>query len=537
MRQKIVTKIEANPLLIRGNDANAILRVAAYCRVSTDSDDQLESYAAQVAYYTDIIVKNPRWRLVKIYADEGITGTQAKKRKHFLEMIRDCEKGKIDLILTKSVARFARNTVDSLQYVRQLKAIGVGVYFQEQNLDTLKTDNEMVIGFHSVMAQAESENISANVRWGIQQRMRTGTYAFRYNILGYRKGENGEPVIVPEEAEVVRKIYQRYIMGDTTDQLKEYLQAKGYHTKKGSTEWSKANIYSILTNERYCGDVIYQKTYVENCLTKKVKKNRGEMTKYLVTNNHPAIIEREIFKMVQAEMARRGGMRKISDKTITEQGKYSGKFALTNLLICGECGSPYRRKSWVRNGVNRKVWICVNRLDNGTEFCKHSVTLDEDKLQKAICRALKTAIQDRKDVMDLIVSNLSYALTGENDVLDSYAIERQMETIKQEIDDSIELLEKTEGDKGRVEKMIEQQTNALVVLRERVSLVKAKIENNEVVNAEVERIKSLLTDEALCFDIYDDRTVRLLVEYIRVMGDGRIVIMLKGGVTVEEKVI
>ena len=204
MRQKIVTKIEANPLLIRRNDANAILRVAAYCRVSTDSDDQLESYAAQVAYYTDIIVKNPRWRLVKIYADEGITGIQAKKRKHFLEMIRDCEKGKIDLILTKSVARFARNTVDSLQYVRQLKAIGVGVYFQEQNLDTLKTDNEMVIGFHSVMAQAESENISANVRWGIQQRMRTGTYAFRYNILGYRKGENGEPVIVPEEAEVVK---------------------------------------------------------------------------------------------------------------------------------------------------------------------------------------------------------------------------------------------------------------------------------------------------------------------------------------------
>ena len=500
MRQKIVTKIEANPLLIRGNDANAILRVAAYCRVSTDSDDQLESYAAQVAYYTDIIVKNPRWRLVKIYADEGITGTQAKKRKHFLEMIRDCEKGKIDLILTKSVARFARNTVDSLQYVRQLKAIGVGVYFQEQNLDTLKTDNEMVIGFHSVMAQAESENISANVRWGIQQRMRTGTYAFRYNILGYRKGEKGEPVIVPEEAEVVRKIYQRYIMGDTTDQLKEYLQAKGYHTKKGSTEWSKANIYSILTNERYCGDVIYQKTYVENCLTKKVKKNRGEMTKYLVTNNHPAIIEREIFKMVQAEMARRGGMRKISDKTITEQGKYSGKFALTNLLICGECGSPYRRKSWVRNGVNRKVWRCVNRLDHGTEFCKHSVTLDEDKLQKAICRALKTANTGQKGchgsdrVKSFICSDgrkttcwILMRLSGR-----WKRSNKRLMTVSN-------CLKKRRGIKVGLKKMIEQQTNTLAVLREQASLVKAKIENNEVVNAEVERIKSLLTDEALCF--------------------------------------
>lgn len=536
MRQKIVTKIEANPLLVKGNDANAVLRVAAYCRVSTDSEDQLESYAAQVSYYTDIIVKNPRWRMVKIYADEGITGTLAKKRKHFLEMIRDCKKGKIDLILTKSVARFARNTVDSLNYVRQLKAMGVGVYFQEQNLDTMKIDNEMVIGFHSVMAQAESENISANVRWGIQQRMRTGTYAFRYNILGYRKGEDGEPAIVPEEAEIVRNIFHRYITGDTIDQIKAYLQARSYHTKKGGAEWSKGNIYSILTNERYCGDVIYQKTYVENCLTKKIKRNHGEMTKYLVTNNHPAIIEREVFKMAQAEMARRGGMRKVSDKTITEQGKYSGKFALTNLLVCGECGSPYRRRTWVRNSVNRKVWRCMSRVDHGKEYCKNSISLDEEQLQKAICRALKTAIQNRKEVMDLILSNLSYALTGENNVLDSYAIERQMETIKGEIDDSIELLEKTEGDKGRIEQMIEQQTNALAALREQLKLVRTKMESNEKVHTEIERIKNLLTDETLCFDIYDDRTVRLLVEYIRVQGDGSIVIMLKGGITIVERV-
>lgn len=536
MRQKVVTKIEANPLLVKQNDANAILRVAAYCRVSTDSEDQLESYAAQVSYYTDIIGKNPRWRFVKIYADEGITGTLAKKRKHFLEMIRDCEKGKIDLILTKSVARFARNVVDSLRYVRQLKAMGIGVYFQEQNLDTLKMESEMVIGFHSVMAQAESENISANVKWGIHQRMRTGTYAFRYNILGYRKGENGEPEIVPEEADIVKEIFQKYLAGDTTDQIKAYLEGNGYLTKKGKSVWSKGNIYSILTNERYCGDVIYQKTYVENCITKKVKRNRGELTKYLVTNNHPAIIDRETFKMAQTEIARRGSMRKVSDKTITEQGKYSGKFALTNLLICGECGSPYRRRTWVRNGVNRKVWRCVSRVDHGTEFCKNSVTLDEEKLKKAICRALTVAVRDRKEVMDLIVSNLSYAFTGENDVLDTYAIEKQMETIRGEIDGNIELLERTEGDKGRIEKIIERQTNELAVLREQLKLVQAKIESNQSVNTELERIKKLLTDDSLNFDVYDDRSVRLLIEYIRVMEDGKIVIMLKGGITIEELV-
>ena len=180
--KKIVTKIEANPLLSKHNDENALLRVAAYCRVSTDSDDQIESYKAQVAHYSEAIAKNPKWRFVVIYADEGITGPIDTKRPNFLRMIRDCDKGKIDLIVTKSVARFARNTVDSLRYVRKLKAEGIGVFFEEQNLDSLKVDNEMLIGFYSVMAQAESANISANVRWGIRQRMKSGTCAFRFNI-------------------------------------------------------------------------------------------------------------------------------------------------------------------------------------------------------------------------------------------------------------------------------------------------------------------------------------------------------------------
>ena len=178
--KRIVTKIDANPLLQKRNAENGVLRVAAYCRVSTDSEDQIESYNAQVAHYTEAIMKNPKWRFVKIYADEGITGTLAKKREQFIKMIRDCEKGKIDLILTKSFSRFARNTVDSLRYVRKLKALGIGVFFEEQNLNSLTADSEMFVGLYSVMAQAESENISANVRWGLQQRMRAGTFAFRY---------------------------------------------------------------------------------------------------------------------------------------------------------------------------------------------------------------------------------------------------------------------------------------------------------------------------------------------------------------------
>lgn len=200
----------------------SLLRVAAYCRVSTDSEDQLESYKAQVAYYTDAIAKNPRWRFVDIYADEGITGVMAKKRTNFMRMMRDCEKGKIDLILTKSVARFARNTVDSLNYVRRLKAKGIGVYFEEQAHDSLKTENEMALGLYSVLAQAESENISANVRWGIRQRMQSGTFKFRYNLLGYRKGEDGEPEIVEEEAKYIRAIFNMYLDGKCLDQIARF---------------------------------------------------------------------------------------------------------------------------------------------------------------------------------------------------------------------------------------------------------------------------------------------------------------------------
>ena len=327
--RKIVTKIDANPLLANKENEYKQLRVAAYCRVSTDSDEQLESYEAQLAYYTDAIAKNPQWRFAGIYADEGITGTMATKRPRFLKMIQDCEKGKIDYILTKSVARFARNTVDSLKYVRQLKAMGIGVYFEEQALDSLKADNEMFLGLYSVMAQAESENISANVRWGIQQRMKSGTYAFRYNILGYRKGENGEPEIVPDEADVVRTIFAMYLDGCSLDQIKEYLEEKRICTKKGKSVWSKQIIQGILCNERFAGDMLLQKTYTENCINKKVKKNRGEMAKYLIVNNHPAIISKDMFKMVQAEIARRSSKRKTSDRGITELGKYSGKFALT----------------------------------------------------------------------------------------------------------------------------------------------------------------------------------------------------------------
>ncbi len=534
--RKIVTKIDANPLLVNKENKYKQLRVAAYCRVSTDSDEQLDSYEAQLAYYTDAIAKKPEWSFAGIYADEGITGTMATKRPRFLKMIQDCEKGKIDYILTKSVARFARNTVDSLKYVRQLKAMGIGVYFEEQALDSLKADNEMFLGLYSVMAQAESENISANVRWGIQQRMKSGTFAFRYNILGYRKGENGEPEIVPDEAEVVRKIFAMYLDGCSLDQIKEYLEEKRICTKKGKSVWSKQIIQGMLCNERFAGDMLLQKTYTENCINKKVKKNRGEMAKYLITNNHPAIISKEIFKMVQAEIARRSSKRKTSDRGITELGKYSGKFALTDILVCGECGSPYRRKTWVVKGEKKRVWRCLNRVEHGTTYCKKSVSLDEDKLHEAICRGLRETFEYREDVATLILSGLSYAITGDDNILDAYVIEQKMKELQQDMDDMILMCIRTDGQTDRLELEIGKISEQLCAVREQLDISKKQMAKSERVNKEIENVKIFLKNVDINFSEYNEVVVRKLVECIRVMLEGKIVIVLKGGTTIDEQV-
>ena len=423
-----------------------------------------------------------------------------------------------------------------MRYVRKLKAKGIGVFFEEQNLDSLKVDNEMLIGFYSVMAQAESENISANVRWGIRQRMKSGTFAFRYNILGYRKGADGQPEIVHEDAEHIQTIYRMYLDGSSLDQIKAYLERNEVLTAQGSRLWSKQIIHNILTNERYCGDLLLQKTFTENPITKKVKKNRGEMAKYLISNNHPAIIDRDTYKLVQMEVARRASKRKTADKTITEQGKYSGKYALTELLVCGECGSPYRRMTWTKKGKSRRVWRCLSRVEHGTQYCFHSISIDEEKLKKAICRALNKIIENKQEAMDLIMTNLSYAVTGDDDVLYISSIENQLKELDDEIDRAVRLSQNSEGDPERFRQMISELCRQMTVLRQELELTKAKLATNEKVSAEIERIRETLSDETVKFSEYDEITVRRLVEYIRVMSDGRIIVVLKGGMSIEEPI-
>ena len=535
VERKTITKIEANPLLLKNKKQSSKLRVAAYCRVSTDEDEQINSYEAQIAYYTEAIAKNPSWTFAGVYADEGITGTMTNKRKDFLRLMNDCEKGKVDMILTKSISRFARNTVDSLSWVRKLRAMNIGVYFEEQAIDSLKAENEMLIGLFSVIAQAESENISANVRWGIQQSMKNGKFCSNFSCYGYKRGAEGIPEIIPEEAEVVRFIYDRYLDGYSIEQIRSELFNRGIKTSKGKDVWGKDAISSILKNEKYQGDLLLQKTYRTDCITKKTKVNKGEMPKYLVTNNHPAIITREKYRLVQLEIARRGSKHKKSSLAITEQGKYSGKYALSDLLICGQCGSHYRRRQKNKNGKTLYIWRCINRMEHGAESCDAD-GVEEQKLHTAICKCLNKLYTNKDETLKLVKNNLRYVLSESDDSRDAYLFEKQISELTLEAESLMEMMGKTDGDTDKYLIEIENKYAQIKALRQKLEIVQQASKLDDEMNDEYNRIISLFESEYCNFEQYDDVVIRRLVESIRVMKNKKIVVVLKGGISAEETI-
>lgn len=267
--------------------------------------------------------------------------------------------------------------------------MGVGIIFEEQNIDTLKCDSELLMTIHAGFVQAESESMSRNITWSYRKRFESGAVMFNYSkLLGYRKGENGQPEIVPEEAEVIRSIYDMFLSGMTLREIAGYLKSEGIKTKGGSTTWSIAVIQNILKNEKYSGDAITQKTVTIDCISKTRKKNTGEAPMYYIRDNHPAIIDRKTFNKVQTEMARRNSKRSPSDKaTITGQGRHS-RYALSDIMHCGECGTKYRRTIWCVKGEKIPVWRCCNRLDHGRKYCKDSPTIKESDLHAAIVRSM-----------------------------------------------------------------------------------------------------------------------------------------------------
>ena len=369
-------------------------KVAAYARVSTDDEMQLTSYVAQVDYYTTLIQKNEEWEFIKVYADEGITGTSTKKRKEFNEMINDALAGKIDLIITKSVSRFARNTVDSLTAIRKLKEKGVEVYFEKENIYTLDSKGELLVTIMSSLAQDEARNISENVTWGQRKRFSDGKYDLvKKNFLGYKKDENGNIVIVEEEAETIKKIYRLFLEGATPSAIAKKLDETGVKTPgakmNSKSKWSFSTILSILKNEKYKGDALLQKSITVDFLEHKRKMNEGEAPQYYVTKGHPAIIDPVTWDRVQFELKRR------------EQigYSYSSKDVFSCMIKCKECGSYFGKKVWHSNDpYKRVVWRC-NHMYDGEKKCE-SVVLDEDTIKEAFVIAYNEVCVNKESIIE-----------------------------------------------------------------------------------------------------------------------------------------
>ena len=531
-----VTVIPAKVQTAESRDKYHQLRVAAYCRVSTELEEQQNSYQVQIAYYTDLINKKKEWTLAGIFADEGISGTQTKKRTEFNRMIRMCRNKKIDLVITKSISRFARNTVDCLEYVRQLKDLGIGVIFEKENINTLTMTSEFMIALYGSFAQAESESISKNVSWGKEKAYREGKVQFQYkHLLGYKKGADGKPEIIPEEAETVKLIYTMFLDGHSMKNIALILHVKGIHTKTGSTEWRTNTITRILQNEKYVGDALLQKTFTSDCITHKVVKNHGERPMYLVTNHHDPIIDRDTYNRVKQELARRNSKRKISDKTVTEQGKYSSKYALSELLICGHCGTPYRRTTWAARGKKQIVWRCLSRLEHGKKYCPDSPTIKEEQLHRGILRAINNYYSCRNDIVRILKANIGSVLEcqGQEEIL---SVEKRLKEIDQARTDLVNLIASGGCDEDKLDSEFAKLYAEEQGLSERLTMLKSQNKTSEETQAKLDKIMDMIEHEKFELETFDNVLIRKLIECVKILSKTEILVIFKGGYEVRTEI-
>ena len=506
-------------------------RVAAYCRVSTDREEQEHSFETQKAMYTEMIMMKPTWQMAGIYADEGITGTVAKKRPGFMKMIEDCRKGKIDMIVTKSVSRFSRNNLDCLMYVRELKQLGIPIIFEKEGINTIQVSSELLLTLFGALLQAESESISMNVKLGIRQSLKNGNVRFSYKtFLGYRKGADGQPEIVPEQADIVRRIYNDFLAGATYLEIAKRLTEENVPTMGGGNRWFSERIKSILKNEKYKGDALLQKTYITDPISKRVKKNNGELPMYYVENSHPAIIERRIFDRVQEEIARRAGKKKVKQTgTKTELGRYSGKYALTELLYCGECGTPYRRCTWSRDGKKKIVWRCVSRLDYGKKYCKNSPSVEESRLHNAIAAAItKKANSEEINIGGIMDHIESFGSRRDTDGI--IQRQRRIAEIEKVIDD-LARLNSDEAQSGELDYKFSELYAELYSVKDELEEMQsgASALDGDMLNEMREVVTGLKNHPVE----YDDKVVRQLIDCIKVMSADTIKICFKDGTVTE----
>lgn len=513
-----------------GQPAKKKLRVAAYCRVSTDKDEQLNSFEVQKTYYTEKIASNPNWKMADIFADEGISGVSMKKRDEFKRMLRHCREGRIDMILVKSVSRFGRNTVDVMRTVRSLREKNITVLFEKENLDTSQMTSELMLAFFSAFSQSESESIRENIIRGNAMAYAQGKVSISPTMFGFRKGSDDEIAIDEEQAQVVRMIYNDYLDGMTPGDIKKKLEKLHIKTAFGRDTWNTTVILGLLQNEKYRGDALLQKTFSPSLFSERSKVNNGELTKYYVRGCLPVIVEPDIWQQVQEELARRRAKRASTEKAKNPlEGRHRGKYALSELLVCGKCGSPYRRTTWAKKGKKKIVWRCGTRLDYGTQFCNESPTLEEGALHTAIVNGILNQYINVGADMELLKANLDRALApqipgGEADIR-----ARITELTQQKQNLIARCME--ENDITKYELMLTNIVNELEQLNQRLAGIESQQKNRAITESRMAEIDELLGQFAESGMEYDDILTRRLVSAIRVKSADEIEITFKDGKT------
>ena len=534
--QRVVRKMMPTSVLIEKAVEKKKLNVAAYARVSTDKDEQEDSFARQVEYYTGFIKGNNTWNFVGIYADPGITGTKADARPDFMRMINDCREGKIDRILVKSLSRFARNTIDALMYIRELREKNIGITFESENIDTLTPGGEVLLTILAAMAEQESRTISKNVKWSYQKKFESGIVSLNTGLLwGYNKvgvDEDGGGIyeINEEEAEIVRRIYREYIGGLTPRQIAANLERDEIKTKLGKTKWRYSVIQSILTNEKYTGNAILGKTFKMDVTSAKRCKNEGQAPQYYVESTHPAIIDMETFERVQNEMKYRSS----GDEDTVGQQKYSSRYAFSGMLVCGKCGSRYRRHSR-KMGSGKMVasWACANKIVNGADAC-HSRHIREDILIKTYVAAMKKMSGDYNKVIATLQESA--------DVLSKeYPIEKLKEISDKiiEIQTAVMKLHRKKQ-QGKIDS--DAYNRKIEELQQELQENESKQLQLQQVTTKVSHIKDWMKEFGKHMETtqmdgkYDRAVIKKLVNKIK-MYDDRIVVEFNYGIKVEQEYV
>ena len=472
------------------------LRVAAYCRVSTDDEDQIKSYNSMVRHYTDLIQSNKEYIFAGVYADRAITGTKVDKREEFQRLIQDCMDGKIDLIIAKSIPRFARNTLDTLKYVRMLKERNIAVYFEVEKINTLK-DGEFLMTILSSVAQQEVENTSAYVKKGLKMKMKRGELVGFQGCLGYDYDVNTKSISINEEgAKTVRYIFDRYVAGAGSTMIARELNEQGILTIKGNP-WVSSSVMGIINNEKYKGDILLGKTFTVDPISKRRLDNLGEEDRYYIHNHHEGIVSEETFDRAQEIRNRRNGGRK-HNVTPGKREKFSRQYAFSCMLECGFCGASLSRRRWHSNSKYKKtIWQCVKSTKNGKRFCPDSKGIPEQVIEEAFIESYRMLCKDNRDVLDEFLRRVEKTL-GENSIpeqitaldkniskiqakrkvlLDKYLKGIVSQDIYEETD--IGLKKDFTNEKAKLE-YLQQQLDDETSLQRRVSDFKKALSENEV---------------------------------------------------------